>query len=94
MVCISVTAKEHQIVEFINEKKDDKISIDCVPSKWVTYDQNLRSCVCKFIPPPYNTKVRMKLESYIVTKSDALESWPTYPIYLRGDAGKNNYFSN
>lgn len=51
-----MNVKAYQIVEFVNDREDNTISVDCVPSKWVTYDQNLRSCVCKFMPPPYNTK--------------------------------------
>lgn len=92
MISISVI-KAYQIVEFVNDREDNTISVDCVPSKWVTYDQNLRSCVCKFMPPPYNTKVRLKLDSFVLSKSEAPESWPSYPVYLRGEAGKNYYFN-
>lgn len=42
------------------------------------------------MPPPYNAKVRMELYSFVMAKSEAPESWPTYPVYLRGEAGKNN----
>jgi len=66
VVSVIVNVKKYQIVEFINERKDNKISIDCVPFKWVTYDQNLHSCICKFMPPPYNAKLRMKLDNLVV----------------------------
>jgi len=84
-----VSAKEFQIVEFISEKENvDVMSIDCVPSKWVTYDEKARTCVTKFMPPPYSKTRKAKLYNLIATKSDALEYWPCYPVYLRGEAGK------
>lgn len=93
VISVLVNVKAYQIVEFVNEKDNGTISIDCVPSKWVTFDEKLHACVCKFMPPPYNTKSRLKLDSYVMSKSKAPESWPLYPIYVRGDAGKNHYFN-
>lgn len=89
---ILVSAKEYQIIEFINDKKTDVISIDCVLSKWVTYDEKLHSCISKFMPPPYNKKTKAKLYSFITAKYDAPEDWPCYPVYLRGDAGKYAHY--
>jgi len=58
-----VSAKKYQIIEFINDdKEDDNISIDYVPSKWVTYDEKLHTCVAKFMPPPYNKKNKSQVE--------------------------------
>lgn len=89
-----MTAKEYQIVEFISEEGNDVMSVDCVPSKWVTYDEKKKTCVAKFMPPPYNKQNKTKLYNYIALKYDALETWPSYPVYLRGEAGKDtNYFN-
>lgn len=88
-----MSAKEYQVVEFIEKGKAIK-SVDCVPSKWVTYDEKAHTCVTKFMPPPYNKKRKDKLHSLIAAKFDALEHWPYYPVYLRGEAGKyTNYFN-
>lgn len=84
-----MSVKEYQIVEFINEKKAHIMSIDCVPSKWVTYDEKAHTCVTKFMPPPYNKKRKAVLFNLIATKSDAFEYWPSYPVHLRGEAGKH-----
>lgn len=83
-----MSAKEHQTIEFINEKGYDIMFIDCVPSKWVIYDKKARSCVIKFMPPLYIKKRKAKLYNLVATKFDALEHWPCYPVYLRGKAGK------
>ncbi|KAL0111260.1 hypothetical protein PUN28_012866 [Cardiocondyla obscurior] len=85
-LAIAVNIKKYQIVEFINEHEDDNVSLDYVPSKWVTYDEQLRSCVCKFMPSPYTTKTRIKLNNIINENNEAPESWPSYPVYLRGEA--------
>lgn len=89
-----MSVKEYQIVEFISEKGNDIMSIDCVPSKWVTYDEKAHTCVTKFMPSPYNKKTKAKLYNLIATKFDALKHWPCYPVHLRGEAGKHtNYFN-
>jgi len=76
-------------VEFISEKGNvDVISIDCVPSKWIINDEKAHTCVTKFTSPPYSKTRKAKLNNLIATKSDSLEYWPCYPVYLRGEAGK------
>lgn len=55
-----MSAKEYQIIEFTSNKEDGIISIDCVPSKWVTYDEKLHTCIAKFMPPPYNKRTKVK----------------------------------
>ncbi|KAL0098865.1 hypothetical protein PUN28_020852 [Cardiocondyla obscurior] len=85
-LAIAVNIKKYQIVEFINEHEDDNVSLDYVPFKWVTYDEQLRSYVCKFMPPPYTTKTRIKLNNIFNENNEAPESWPSYPVYLRGEA--------
>ncbi|KMQ89236.1 tigger transposable element-derived protein 6-like protein, partial [Lasius niger] len=61
--CYKLSAKEYQIVELIREDGNDIMSIDCVPSKWVIYDEKAHTCVTKFMPPPYNKK---KKPNYII----------------------------
>lgn len=88
-----MSVKKYQIVEFVNKQENEKVSVDCISSKWVTYDQNLRSCVCKFMPPPYTTKTRIKFNNLVLDNNETPESWPSYPIYLRSEADKNDYFN-
>ncbi|XP_011858652.1 PREDICTED: uncharacterized protein LOC105556179 [Vollenhovia emeryi] len=38
------------------------------------------------MPPPYNGKMRLKLDSLVTAKRDAPKSWLSYPIYIRGEA--------
>lgn len=94
LLCL-VSAKEYQIVKFINDEEgNDIMSIDCVLSKWVFYDEKSHTCITKFMLPPYNKKRKAKLYNLIATKFNALEHWPCYPIYLKGEAGKHTNYCN
>lgn len=86
---VLVGTKQYQIIEFINEKKGNVLCVDFVPSKWISYDDNLCTCVTKFMPPPYDKKNMAKLCKLVEEKADALEDWSFYPVRLRGDAGKH-----
>lgn len=87
-----MSVKDYQIVEFVDEQKNETFFFDCVPSKWVTYDQAQWSCVCKFMSPPYNTKSRIKLNKLMSNNAEAPESWLSYPVYLRGEGGKSDCY--
>jgi len=46
------------------------------------------------MPPSYSKTRKAKLYNLIATKSDALEYWPCYPVYLRGEAGSKQIIYN
>jgi len=82
-----VSIKKYYVIEFINDEAD-VMSVDCVPSKWVTFDEKTQLYMAKFMPPPYNKKTQSKLYNFIIKKYDAPEHWPSYPVRVRSNIGK------
>lgn len=44
--------------------------------------------ICKFMAPPYNEEDTDLLDSFIESGADAPESWPSYPVELKGQASE------
>ncbi|KAK0077098.1 hypothetical protein PV326_010303, partial [Microctonus aethiopoides] len=78
---------KYALVEFIEERTDDgKISIECVPSSWVKFDQKIGKCSVKFLAQPYGPEDIRLINDFIKKCAPAPQSWPRFPIILKGDA--------
>ena len=83
---MALEMKPYQLVEFTNEEQvDGKKVIDCVPSKWITYDPKQKSLVTKFMPPPYMPS-KLKILKFLIESNAQAPSWPYYSIKIHGDA--------
>ena len=62
--------------------------MDIIPSLWVKYDSIIKTCIVPYPAPPYTDSTLKFLNSMIKNKFPPLESWPKWPIVLKGGAGK------
>lgn len=84
---MSVSHKKQlfDIVHFIGDK--DKKSIDCVPSTWIFFDQEMRQLRTTFMPPPYTTKKCNDLHKLVQNLGIAPNKWPSYSVNILGSTG-------
>ncbi|XP_046590220.1 uncharacterized protein LOC124293415 [Neodiprion lecontei] len=79
--------KAFQLVEFDPpNRKQKRGTIECVPSTWISYNPSTGRCQCKFMPPPYSVEDSELLCWLVKEQSPLQESWPVYPITLKGHA--------
>lgn len=84
-----VLLKKYSVFEFTGElTPEGLLQVDCVPSSWIRYDDELCSCVVLFPGPPYSAEDEQLLLDLISAQAEAPEDWPWFPITLRGHAGK------
>lgn len=84
-----VQLKKYSLISFTGEVTPDGLQeVDCVPSTWISYDDELCSCVVKYLGPPYKKEDKKLLQELINNRAEAPADWPCYPIELRGHAGK------
>lgn len=67
---------------------EDKKSMDCVPSTWISFDPENQELVAKFMPPPYTKKKSNVLHDLVKNNNIPLEKWPQYPIKILESAGR------
>ncbi|XP_036139837.1 uncharacterized protein LOC114254628 [Monomorium pharaonis] len=80
--------KIFDIVQFIdNDNENEKKSIDCVPSLWIFFDEEIRQIKTKFMPPLYSSKKCNVLHKMVQKNVDPLSTWPSYRINLIKSAG-------
>lgn len=64
--------KDYTLIEFNNNSSKKQKSVDCVPSKWIFFDETTKNLKTPFLPPPYTAKkykeFYMKLLSYKETQ--------------------------
>lgn len=82
--------KPFLLVGFIEPGKKygehSKKSVDIIPSNWLLVDaKNNHSC--KFMTPPYSQDDQETLAEFIAKRINPIESWPPYPVKIRGHAG-------
>ncbi|XP_036149748.1 uncharacterized protein LOC105833247 isoform X3 [Monomorium pharaonis] len=70
------------IVHFYKSKYEDKKSMDCVPSTWISFEPEKQELVAKFMPPPYTKKNCNVLHELVKNNKIPLEKWPQYPIKI------------
>lgn len=75
------------VINFVNTKNDKK-SIDCVPSTWISYNPESQGLVTRFMPPPYSKKKCKALHELVKRNEPPLDKWPTYPIKILANTGK------
>lgn len=81
--------KAFQLVEFDpKNKKQKRGTIECVPSTWISFNPSTGRCQCKFMPPPYSPEDSELLCSFVKEQCPPPESWPQYPMTLRGHASE------
>lgn len=79
----------YKMIEFENEKTENGYKIiECVPSSWITYDHKLGSCVVQYMDPPYSIEDSKLIQDLIKIRAQPPESWPRFPVNLKGDASK------
>ena len=79
------------LVEFIKKGKTSgkyaaQISIDIVHSNWVLTDMK-NNHSSKLMAPPYAADDVETLQDFVKLRTDPPESWPLYPIKIKGYAG-------
>jgi len=79
---------KYQIIEFSEETAPGQKSIDIVPFDWISFDEEANCLITKFMPPPYNEETTGILHSLVRYCLPALNTWPKFPIKLRGQASK------
>jgi len=78
----------YKLIEFTEESKDRKKSVDVVPSSWMFYN-NSTGLMTKFMPLPYTEQNLAHLHSLMKFEAPAPESWPDYLVNVRGEASKS-----
>lgn len=76
----------YQLIEFVVRGPKRLKSIDIVPSSWISYNSEKGKLESKFPPPPYDNKCINELDKFVSLRKDALESWPSYTVLVKGGA--------
>jgi len=81
--------KQFIIVEFTNCLNDNgTAAIVIVPSEWIYYDDEEKTCKTPYPNPPYNENTCKILHARVKNLLLSLSNWPNWPIIIKGSASK------
>lgn len=79
---------EWQLIEFLENKTEEGVPyVDCVPYSWLIYNQETKTLLCSYPPPPYTTQICENLQQEIKERNYPEKKWPLWNVTLRGGAG-------
>lgn len=84
--------KIYQLFQFSTPDDVGNKEIDFVYKGWIHYDELKCQLVTFYPPPPYSKKVWDVFNSMVKSQLPPHPDWPTYPIDLKGHAGKINKY--